>query len=504
LRFNQIIDLGSLNENVQGAKAYIKKLYAEKYKITVNDMSPDDVRKALGDQRFKAIIELTEKNPGYALPFLKFTMEQRVSPYRGSYADEEISNLPMLMNWIQKNPLLVSRLPRKIEEYSNSMKIDGVSGFEKLADDIRTLERELSVRWLVDTLPIKPRNEYKNLTAEKKKELVNIGVKLNELDKDDLERTITKRLTSKIKAMSNYSIWDIVDYMNNYVKGYTTSDLQNKLEQIRDLSPGAGILYNDYPYLALSMRTEQAQRKLCSVANWCINRGQFKEYASDSLQINIFNYSLPSSDSMFLTGTTIKYSGKVSTSHDINDLYIKKSDSPKEQFISMGYPLNFVNSIIKEFPTEISIRKLLDQLDKIHGPKKNNSDSKFISHILGIADQSLQGRTGDSEWANIVSIVVQILDQSSEFFEANLLEFLEEYGVYTQSGLKVLEDIIAPRISKEQINSIYNASIETFDEINRLYLYKMGRDNSDPSLIERLKKVLDGRDKILSSIKKIN
>jgi hypothetical protein len=32
----------------------------------------------------------------------------------------------------------------------------------------------------------------------------------------------------------------------------------------------------------------------------------------------------------------------------------------------------------------------------------------------------------------------------------------------------------------------------------------MGRDNSDPSLIERLKKVLDGRDKILSSIKKIN
>ena len=120
-----------------------------------------------------------------------------------------------------------------------------------------------------------------------------------------------------------------------------------KVAELEELEPEAGVIYSDDQYLVMSMRTENAQKKLCSVANWCINRGSFSSYATDAVQLNIFNFGTDPSDPLFLTGTTVYYNGRVRTSHDINDRHIMKSSDPAEHLSQLGYPDSLVSNVVQ-------------------------------------------------------------------------------------------------------------------------------------------------------------
>jgi hypothetical protein len=503
VRYDNLFEFYSLNEDVQGAKSYIKNIYAKKYGISPKEMSDSDIQKAFNDKIFKDVIQITNKNPGYSLPFLKFAIEQRI-PIFGGRPDEEIKSLSMLVDWINNRSQLVSRLPMKIQDYANSERIGEVKGFGKLADDIRTLERNISLKWIVDRLPAKPREEFRKLPDNEKQELLNIANSLEEMDKDDPEKKITTRLLSKIKAMADYPIQEIIDYMNNYISGYSSIDAEKKLQEVKELSPEAGVLYSKSPYLVMSMRTEKSQKKLCRVANWCINRGSFLSYAKNALQINIFDYSVSPSDPMFLTGTTISYDGYVTTSHDINDGYIKKHESPREHFLSLGYPEEVVDRIIEKIPSEIAIKKLVEEALGLNTKSlRSSQNTNFITYLFGLADSNIQGKIEDSEWEKVIPIIVEILDSEDKGFGEMMLNFMEEYGVFTSSGVKVLQDIFLKRVTKKQISAIYNSSVETFDEIKRLYAYKMKRGDGNPIFIKNLENILKNEDKVLSELKRL-
>ena len=57
--------------------------------------------------------------------------------------------------------------------------------------------------------------------------------------------------------------------------------------------------------------------------------------------MNIFNFGTDPSDPLFLTGTTIYYTGKVRTSHDINDKHI----NGKPIIYIIRYLINILNNI---------------------------------------------------------------------------------------------------------------------------------------------------------------
>jgi hypothetical protein len=486
----------SMNENVQEAKKIIKKHYADKvFRKPLGEMNDSEINQALSDRNYKSILNLTKKNPGYSGPFVKFAFEQNV-PISAT-GGEEIRSLKQLINWINGRKQIISRLPRRIEDYANSREIEGVSGFEKLADDIRTIERRISLKWIVDSLPIKPREEYRKLPDDKKEEFLNIANFLEELDKDDSQKTITTRLLSKIKAMQNDSIEDIISYMSNFIQGYSDINVKKTINDVINLEPEAGILYNKHPYLAISIRTKDAQKKLCSIANWCINRGSFDSYTSDAIQINIFNYSLLPQDPMFLTGTTVSYSGQVTHSHDLNDRNLFELRDPKQHFMNIGLAEDIANGVVEKIPEEIEIKKIVTNLFNLSKRKS----LPFIVRLINITEEKTRGNFSDEEWANIINVILQILEKSGESLHQQIINFLEENGVFTIPGVILLKEVLLKKLSINNINKIYRSTEEVFDEIDRLYDYQTKIGGSD---IQELKKILANKEEILSEIKEIS
>jgi hypothetical protein len=500
----------NLNENVQAAKSFIQKYYAERiYRKSREELTPEEIQKAFDDRNYKEVLELTKKNPGYTYPFVRFRFDQGITVGQGTNlnADGQIRNLFGLMRWLKERQSLISRLPKTIEEYANEdPAVSTISGFERLTDAIRTLERNLSAKWLVDNLPVNPRNEFRNLTPEDQQELYNLANVLDQLDKDDDKKTITRRLLDKIKAMENYPIQKIIDYITEYVGGYNTVGMDKKIEDVKNLSPEAGILYFKSPYLALSIRNERAQKKLCSIANWCINRGMFSSYAANGIQINIFNYGLSAADPMFLTGTTIRYTGEVNTSHDLNDKHIMWSKNPEEHFLSLGYPKIMVQEIIGRLNSEIQIKKILEKIlgKSVRGKSTAMSGKEnILSSLFGLASNKIQGDIPEQEWIEIVGVVTDIFKSGGIISPEEIYEFFMENGIFSLSILGVFNDIIRPFISKENMDKIYQSTQEIFDQVERLQQNVLKQGGESDPIVAKTQKILNNKDLILDKVKQM-
>jgi hypothetical protein len=498
-----------LNEDIKSAKLFIQKKFAENKKKKISELTREELDKSLENPGFQKILELTDKNPGYILPFLRFHFDQGI-PIKNVVNDEEIQTLEKLQDWLSQKGHLISRLPKSIDQYSlkKNDSDQEVKGFEELADAIRTLELNLSSKWLVDRLPIKPRNEFRGLPSDKQQELFNIAKTLTRLDEDDSEKTITKRLLDKIKAMENYPIKEILDYCNNYVLAYQNVDIQKKMKEISEISPEAGIMYYEFPYLALSIRNEKAQKKLCSIANWCINRGSWNSHAGKTgLQINIFNYSLPPSDPMFLTGTTINYDGVITHSADLNNNIIvgyKKNKEISSLLKSMGYPNELVDVIKNSLPEEIEVKKVLDTVEDY---SKSNDHltfkEKILSLLYGTASKNIKGDMDDKSWTSVVNVVTSILEKENLLKLEDILDFFEENGIFSNSSLMVFNVLFKKHTSSEQRKIIYQSSESIFDQIERLYQKSVLGGSKMESTLKKAESLLKERDSILSKIKEI-
>lgn len=498
----------SVNENVQAGKAFIVKYYASLYKKSKEELTPDEIQKAFNDRNYKEILELAKKNPGYTYPFLRFHFEQRI-PIKSSNTntDGEIRDLTSLLRWLNERKSLIPRLPKTVEEYASEIPPDlNISGFERLADAIRTLERNLASKWLVDNLPVNPRNEFRDLAPEDQQELYNLAIALNQLDEGDDKRTITRRLLDKIKSMEKYTIREIISYITEYVGGYNTVGMDKKIEDIKNLSPEAGILHFKYPYLALSLRNRRAQEKLCSIANWCINRGSWNDYTSHAIQINVFNYSLSAADAMFLTGTTIDYTGDVTTSHDLNDGYILQSKNPEKHFLSLGYPKIMVQEIIGRLNSEIQIKQILEKIlgKSVRGKSVTMSGKEnILSSLFGLSSKNIQGDIPEQEWIEVVGVVTEIFKSGGIISADEIYEFFRENGIFSLSVLGVFNDIVRPFVSKENMDKIYQSTQEIFDQVERLQQNVLKQGDENNPIVAKTQKILNNKDLILDKVKQM-
>lgn len=445
-----------IDESTKAAKDYMIRRTAAKMRKDPADLTPEEIAKALAAPLYFQISDMAKAYPNYIPALLKFAFDQGAS----------VQNIEELLQTLQTKKQLLSQIAKSpqdlLDDYSNRPPVNGISGYEQLMDTIRTAERMKEAKWFIDGMPRSIRDQFRSLSSEEKQPFITAAIQLNELGEDAI-----RRFFAKIKAFDGKPISEVGEYVARYLKGFSNLDLQKKITAIENLEPEAGVIYADDQYLVMSVRTEKAQKDLCDVANWCINRGSFSSYANDAVQLNIFNFGTDSNDPLFLTGTTIYYTGKVRTAHDINDAHIKKSDDPADHFTQLGYPPAVVDSIIKELPREMMIKKVVYdlKLDK----------NKPIEVLFNIIKQSysIDPETDPVTLEIVLDIVRTRIKENLS--KEEVIKMYSEYGVLSKFSAMLVKELLGDATS-DDMKQIVDSTLKVFATVNQIA-------REDPSLL---------------------
>lgn len=408
-----------INENISAAKQFMLKMEADRGEKRVSELTEEEIDRALNNPAYNQIIEITKDFPGYMIAFLKFHFIHGAP----------IRRLRELMEVVKNEKPIIRLLSKNFDQYASQSGEHGTNGFEALTDEIRTVKRNQSAKWIVDSLPKALRDQYRNSTPEKKLILLNSAHQLNALGEASI-----RRFLSRLSAMTSWTFDEFLEYVSSYIKGYSTNNMDKKIQEIYDLEPEAGILYADDRYIVLSMRTETSQKTLCSVANWCLNTGRFKQYVNDAIQLNIFDFGIDSASPMFLTGTTVSYSGRVTNSSDVNNRSITKSSNLSEHLSQLGYPATLVNEVIDKIPEETEIKKAVYSL-------KIDTTLEPAKLLYDIMVQEYRKKISDDPVALKAILYIVKNRVQSKLTNDQILEFYTKYGVMSYLSALIFTSI---------------------------------------------------------------
>lgn len=486
--FESFIDW-SLNENISAAKAYMQKRYAKNRKMESGELTPEEKDEALKNGSYQAITILLKNHPGYVLPFVKFHFEQGV-PISLSGDTEEVRSLRQLLDVITNKKYIIQQLSKPIEKWANTEDVNGITGFEQLTDEIRGIEREKEAKWFINALPKGLRDKYRSLDSTEQKKVVTLAIQLEKLGKSAINR-----LFEKIKSMERWDIKDVIDYVSNYIGGFSNLEMQKKIDELENLEPEAGIIYSDDNYLVMTMRTEDAQKALCSVANWCINRGLFHRYADKGLQINIFNFGIDPADPLFLTGNTVSFAGSITDSHDINDVPIIQDRNPREHLTKLGYPRSLVDTVMYSLEPEFAIKKSLSKL------YKSTQIGEIIEALLGASKGDLAGDMPEGIWNKIAGTVSEIIYNKKKIPKSDFMNFFLDTGIYTIAGWRVFDSIIGNDYTTSEMNNIKEQSIYGWEGLE-FFIDEYANDPERQSEIVLMKDILAERKEMMDEFNK--
>jgi hypothetical protein len=445
LNFSQWSNSGELNENVKAAKSFLIKRYAEKHKI--EEITPEVEQKAVNNKSYDRIREILKGNDGYVYAFVKFHFDHGAT----------LTDLSELYQKIKDYAGSLNSLPMTIEEYSKEELVNGVNPFEALMDQFHNIEERKKYRWIIDKVNGDLRRSIKSMPPEIVDRLYKAAKLIDEADADagDFKDPDTGEITNnrisllkKSKAFNDGETY--LKWVEEMAESVSNSELSSKVNALRALQPEAGILYNKGGYLAMSIRTEHAQKELCSVANWCINRGSWGSYGgiTNSLQFNIFNFNLPVTHPYHIVGTTINASGRVSHSHDKNDAGVVKSSDPRQHFIGLGYSQDLAEALVNSIETETLIKSIVTGL----GINTSNP-----AELLGTLVKSTYKIDLDVE-ENIRNIIVGIIrDQiSTKLSRETVLDQYMKFGVLSTFSARLLNVLISNLTDEEKTKLLNN------------------------------------------------
>ena len=484
LTFKQWTGSIRLNENVKAAKQELIKRYVEQNKI--EEITPEVEQKAVDNRAYNKIREIVKGNDGYVYAFLLFYLDHKAS----------IDNLEELYNKIKSNAGALNTLPMTIEEYSKQELVNGVNPFEALMDQFYNIEERRKYRWIIDKVNGDLRRSIKTMSPEDIEKLYKAAKLIDKADEEagdftdpDTGRTTNNRISLLVKSNAFSDGKEYLDWVEKMADGVSNSDVLSKVNALRALQPEAGILYNKGGYLAMSIRTEHAQKELCSVANWCINRGSWGSYGglANTLQYNIFNFNLPVTNLLHITGTTISESGKIRNSHNKNDDPIIKSSDPYEHFTKLGYPEDLAKALVTSIPVENQIKEILTGL-KI--------DLLDQGEVLISLVKTTYMIDLDAEKAIRNVIIGIIRDQlSKKLSRSTILELFLKYGVLSTFSARIL-NILIPDLADSEKTSLLNFNDQIFNEMRTLL--RQHGTKKFPSIPGKLKNAEQIKDIIIS------
>lgn len=475
-----------VNEDLAAAKTYMINRYKNKQtggssnRLNTNDtvdLTPEEKDAALLDSDYLKILKLTEPFPNLTLAFVKFHFDQNIPIKSG------VLNLTNLANQLSDpaTNAIIKALPKQIIQYANQEKtgdqLGHGSGFEDLTDQItKGIMKKSVYSEILDKIPNPLRSLIKAEPEDSLVKIVNLLIELSSLNKKIGEfietdkdspifgqpTTVLRNFFLLISAYKNKPVKDFYEKINNMVKGLSS----NKAEKIAtaiDLEPQVKILYNSDNYLAFSVRTEAAQKKLCSEAHWCLNNGSFKTYASNAVQLNIINYNEPIATAKYITGTTINFdSGEVTSSSDYNNLNIRKSSNLETHLLQNGYPEQVVNSIVSQMPSEILIKYALYSI----------GDSSvglltFIEKMITSTYKQPSTKTTVIGKLNLDEIIEIIQPQITKYLdERKLVDLYKKYGILSLESVKLFK-LLLPNISEENKAEIYTVTVGNYARIHK-------------------------------------
>ena len=494
---------------LKDAKFYMEKIYAKKEKIEIKDLTQDQKFEALKNPAYQEIRKmLEEKNQlGYAFLFVKFHFEMRV-PIGTNYPkiDQidlgdslevdpnkiQIADLKTLLVVLSEKKNTIAKLPNPVPKYSTME-----DGFENLIDDIRGVAREERAKWLIDRLYGPARDGYRKATKGERSELINAAYALEDLGLDKEGEPISNRFLSYIKDYKDFTYQQFMVKLNQFLSSHKNLEANKKAKEVLSLEPEAGIIYNNDGYLVLSIRTEQAQIKLCSLGSWCINRGWWNRYAGKTgLQINIFDFNRDVSDSMFLVGTTIKYEGfRITDCQDMTNQSVRRSSDVSENFTRLGYPKSLVDTLVKALPIEVAIKGILDEMELI-------DKDKIILFLLGLDKGKQKNFINQASFDKMISIILDVLETGNRVTKNEILNHCKEYGLVGASNLRIFDLIFKPgEYTNQDIQKIYDSTLDGLEQVEFMINWGKKTKNTVKDLDEIQKIVKEGPE-ILSEIKR--
>jgi hypothetical protein len=470
---------------------------------------------------------LAKKNPTWVGPFVKFRFLQGADI-------ETLRQLAKLLVDFKDN---LDQLPKSLEDYSNISPKSKIPGWEQLGDEFSRLAEFRKGNWIVKALPTKAvsssahvaagftpvnlREEYKNASPEKQRELILAAAALSNLNKPTLIKAVTQNLSGRP------SLDDVITFINRQVEN-ASNDMGKMLEVAWAAWPAVAVLYEGEKHIVVSFRNDAKLPELCAGASgWCIqpawyNPGwadRFWSYATGSLQLGILDFSV-NSDSPFRTvGVTIAADGKVSDLCDQSNRCLSrltKFDSVLAGFKTdsgmHGYPKELIDAIVLNFNQEVKLKTSTDNLyKKIKSYSEGTKDrSQALSKTLIGMIRNLGELTSDSSLSStdfsstgsesmskqIVAHEIEKLKDSPEM-EKVRDEYISKakLGLGSPADVKLFEIVMdgSPKLSETLINAIITRNIAVNQVLTKNLAAAPASQKATPGFkrIELLKTGLD-------------
>lgn len=460
LTFTSWTQRSSINENIQAAKAYLTKIAAESPEFKRMEGEGAD---PLKHPDYLKILNLLEDKPGYVYAFVRFRFEHKAT----------MAQLEEIYHKIKENPGAIAQLPMTIEEYSKQSSVNGVNPAEALIDEFVRIETRKKHRWIIDKVNGDLRRSIKALPKESIERLLVAARLIDEADAEsgdyqdpETGKISNNRITLLKKTNAFTDGAKYLAWVEEYANGVSNSDIQSKINEIKQLEPEAGILYSNGGYLAISVRTEKAQKELCSSAAWCINRGSWGSYGgkSNAIQINIFNFNLPTTNVLYITGTTIT-GGKVTASHDKEDANLLKNSDPR-QHLSQFYPKELVEAVVSKIDRETRLKQFISNLGV-----DTAKAAQLLESVIKLSYQ-LDRESNEADRNVMVTIIKDHL--LNKLSEKEVVEIYSKIGVLSEFSARVLNSLF-PNLSKETKDSIIDSTARIMTQLKTI-LARTGRD----------------------------
>lgn len=507
--YTKKITYNSLFENVQQAKDFLYKEYAKKYKKEAKDLDEETKKDILRNPDWIEIRDLNAKTPGYTYLLTKFFFEE------GATMDM-IKTIHGNLVGLKQN---LNELPMPVDQYAKIEKTpeDSRPGWERLDDDLDLIEQKRALKDLTNEFASELKDDYKKATKDQINALIDISNRAKERGDDCWEQMLGYNPeTGKYNLRVYKTVQDFIDSSNQFLENYdrlknaqegkeNIEEAPIYSEEIKELGSSVNVLYRDKDYLAISTRTGKAQAKLFG-DKWCIGRSTstFWSYGGGRIQINIFNFTKPVSDKYSLIGMTIAPDGKVT---DSADKFNSALPNAKGSYFwnvleNLDYPAKVINTLKDDFPKEVKLRLAMENFHKFSDDSANSlNPRKIVTSLVSMNQNIAKGIMSTEDWEQISADVSRLIFEEMGLKASDFLNFFKENGIFTESMWNVFDEIIGNKYSKQDMEEIYKASEDGYDDIELIYqMYKkkgMGVKKEDA---EVLKEVIDRKDEFLKAI----
>ena len=549
LNFKSFFDAAPLLEDVQAAKTYLVKKYAEDKKIEPSKINDAEKKKILDNPAFLEIKTMLEKkkSAGYTLPFVKFAFDQGAS----------IQTLTDLLDEIIKRKNIIGRLSKTVAEYSNVIKNDPAEkpGYELLFDELQTLDAGVSYKKLYNMLSKNFKETIlSRATPAQKSEIESIATAIDSLApkkraSDGSEYTYWEDLGKKTgkyennsrdkngKRIDAYPMYNDKEFALAEFISNTKDDIENwgssiddVVDKMRDMTTQCNIMYYKKGFLVVSTRTFEAQREFTKALEWCI--GKYESYwesyvdKEDNVQINIINSNI-SSDKMqpfYLIGYTVRENRSIRNSFDRNNVSMEGAagsdfiDYLRNKFKNViqtvkdtsirvpafgSYPSDLIDTIEAGFKQEASIKAVLK---RYFGKGKGLSPREIVRSLIVFNKGFLAGSVSPSEWTEISGIVADIIAQHEHIGKKGFIEVFTQNGISTEAMWSVFDQVVGENaLDKEEIKEIREVTLETIQQAEESMEFMMFASTTrnkekNTDLIQKFKQILDYKDETIKKL----